>query len=163
MSGRAIRRIDELIVAISIPSVVFDSAIHLYSSRTQTSFVGTLRSRKLAAPGSLHTRPATPLHQAVVAGATAPPVFRKPLELLPAVERAGAARPASANAASARRNLGKADRNRERPHHLHGRCSSGAKTSASSRSLASRRTLLDGLIAGPHRVDGLVEALPPLI
>jgi hypothetical protein len=29
MSGRAIKMIDELIVAIKIPSVVFDSAIHL--------------------------------------------------------------------------------------------------------------------------------------
>jgi hypothetical protein len=29
MSGRAIKVMDELIVAISIPSVVFESAIHL--------------------------------------------------------------------------------------------------------------------------------------
>ena len=32
MSGSAISRIDPLIVAISMPSVVFDSATHLYSS-----------------------------------------------------------------------------------------------------------------------------------
>jgi hypothetical protein len=32
MFGRAIRRIEALIVAISIPSVVFESATHLYSS-----------------------------------------------------------------------------------------------------------------------------------
>ncbi len=32
MSGSAIRRIEPLIVAISIPRVVFESATHLYSS-----------------------------------------------------------------------------------------------------------------------------------
>ena len=32
MSGSAIRRIDELIIATSIPRVVLESAIHLYSS-----------------------------------------------------------------------------------------------------------------------------------
>ena len=30
MSGSAISRIDELIIATSIPSVVFDNATHLY-------------------------------------------------------------------------------------------------------------------------------------
>ncbi len=32
MSGSAISRIDELIIATSIPSVVFDNATHLYST-----------------------------------------------------------------------------------------------------------------------------------
>ena len=32
MSGSAIRRIEELIIATNIPRVVFESATHLYSS-----------------------------------------------------------------------------------------------------------------------------------
>src|SRR4051794_17428816 len=46
MSGSAIRRIDALIVAISIPSVVFESAIHLYSSRPTCMLTPGYTSRK---------------------------------------------------------------------------------------------------------------------
>src|SRR3954468_3152701 len=45
MSGRAIRRIEALIVAINIPSVVFVNATHLYSSfpsRIRTSPPSTI-------------------------------------------------------------------------------------------------------------------------
>ncbi|HKN54651.1 MAG TPA: hypothetical protein VJX66_19280 [Amycolatopsis sp.] len=37
MSGSAISTIDELIVAISMPSVVLDSAIHLYRGPSSAS------------------------------------------------------------------------------------------------------------------------------
>ena len=37
MSGSAMSRIEELIIATSIPSVVFESATHLYSSFTEPS------------------------------------------------------------------------------------------------------------------------------
>ena len=67
MSGSAISRIDELIVAISIPSVVFESATHLYSTCPRAAAAGSAAapswrfllilptSRSPLAPGGLRT------------------------------------------------------------------------------------------------------------
>ena len=52
MSGSAIRTIDELIVAISMPSALLDSAIHLYRARGLRSPCLAMLSKVTSGRGS---------------------------------------------------------------------------------------------------------------